>query len=163
MERQFRYKAWANAELIDALTLVNSRQYPEPWRTAIRLLKHTFVVDRIFAAHLTGEDPPFAGTNTPETPALEELGQNIRESDQWYVDYASHADTDSLKEHISFTFTDRDKGSMTREEVLTHIIVHGAYHRGNVGMLLSSCGVDRPSDTYTRFLHLTEPARRDHR
>lgn len=163
MEKQFLYKAWANAELIDALALVDSDEHPESWRMAVRLLNHTLVVDRIFAAHLTNEVHPFTGTNTPKTPSLEQLKHNIKESDQWYVEYASSIDIDSLKELISFNFTDGDKGSMTREEVLTHIVVHGAYHRGNVGVLLSTCGITRPSDTYTRFLHMAEPGRRVHK
>ena len=49
---------------------------------------------------------------------------------------------------------------MTREEMLFHILAHGAYHRGNVGMVLSSCGINRPKDTFTRFLHLTDASRR---
>lgn len=160
MESQFRYKAWANAQLIDALSLIDATRYAESWRMAIRLLNHTYVVDRIFAAHLVGEEHSYESTNTPETPTLEQLGQDIEKSDRWYVEYANRAATDSLKDSIVFTFTDGDSGSMTREEVLTHILVHGAYHRGNVGMLLPSCGLDRPSDTFTRFLHLMEPERR---
>ncbi len=49
---------------------------------------------------------------------------------------------------------------MTRDEMLFHILAHGAYHRGNVGMLLSACGIDRPKDTFTRFLHQIDPDRR---
>jgi uncharacterized damage-inducible protein DinB len=49
---------------------------------------------------------------------------------------------------------------MTREEMLFHVLAHGAYHRGNVGMALTACGIDRPKDTFTRFLHLSEPGRR---
>ena len=49
---------------------------------------------------------------------------------------------------------------MTREEMLFHVLADGAYHRGNVGMILTPCGIDRPKDTFTRFLHLSEPDRR---
>lgn len=163
MQSEFRYKAWANAELLEALSLVDSEKYTESWKMAVRLVNHTYVVDRIFAAHLMSQEHSFGGTNTIDTPSLEQLTRIVGESDQWYVDYAGRTDAQSLSERLCFTFTDGEKGSMTRKEILTHILVHGAYHRGNVGMLLTSCGVNRPADTFTRFLHLTDPDRRTYR
>ena len=160
MKDQFRYKAWANSEILDALAKVDEALYPEQWKLAVRLMNHTYVVDRIFAAHLSGMEHQFQDTNTPETPTVDQLGKSISESDAWYLHHVGQMDHGKLKESISFTFTDGDKGTMTREEMLFHILAHGAYHRGNVGMVLSSCGIDRPKDTFTRFLHLTEASRR---
>jgi uncharacterized damage-inducible protein DinB len=117
-------------------------------------------VDRIFAAHLCATGHQFQGTNTPETPTVDQLRESISESDDWYQQYVAQLDDKSLIESISFAFTDGDRGTMTREEMLFHILAHGAYHRGNVGMVLSSCGIERPKDTFTRFLHLTEESRR---
>jgi len=50
---------------------------------------------------------------------------------------------------------------MSREEVLLHVIVHGGYHRGNVGQVLKSISVAPPRDLYTKFLHQNEPDRRE--
>lgn len=160
MKDQFRYKAWANSEILDSLAKVDEARYPEQWKLAVRLMNHTYVVDCIFAAHLSGAEHQFLGTNTPETPTVDQLRESISKSDIWYMNYVGQLAHGKLKESISFTFTDGDKGTMTREEMLFHILAHGAYHRGNVGMVLSSCGIDRPKDTFTRFLHLTEAGRR---
>lgn len=160
MKSTFRYKAWANAEILDSIAKVDPSQHPEQWTLAVRLMNHTYVVDRIFAAHLSGETHEFQGTNTPETPSLDQLRERISESDEWYQRYVSQVPSSELAEPISFTFTDGDRGSMTREEILFHVLAHGAYHRGNVGMALTGCGIDRPKDTFTRFLHLSEPGRR---
>ncbi|MEN3812093.1 hypothetical protein ABD440_16980 [Chromobacterium piscinae] len=40
------------------------------------------------------------------------------------------------------------------------MITHGGYHRGAVGRILAECGLQPPRDLYTRFLHDTQPARR---
>ena len=161
MKNQFRYKTWANAQILDALALIDSSRYPSEWTQAIRLMNHTHVVDRIFAAHLGGATHSFDATNTPETPTLEGLRESIARSDAWFQEYVEQAGDDALDETLAFTFTDGQHGSMTRAEMLFHVLAHGAYHRGNVGMILVACGVDRPSDTFTRFLHLAEPARRE--
>lgn len=160
MKSKFRYKAWANAEILDSIAKIDPSQHPEQWTLAVRLMNHTYVVDRIFAAHLSGEPHEFQGTNTPETPSLNQLRDRILASDEWYQRYVSQVPGSELIQPISFTFTDGDRGSMTREEMLFHVLAHGAYHRGNVGMALTACGIDRPKDTFTRFLHLSEPGRR---
>lgn len=59
-----------------------------------------------------------------------------------------------------FTLTDGDRERMSREEILLHIVTHGAYHRGNVGQVLKSISVAPPRDLFTKFLHTSEPARR---
>ncbi len=160
MKDQFRYKAWANSEILDSIAKIDEARYPEQWKLAVRLMNHTYVVDRIFAAHLSGEEHQFLDTNTPETPTVDQLRESISKSDIWYLHHVGQLDHGKLTESISFTFTDGDKGTMTREEMLFHILAHGTYHRGNVGMVLSSCGIDRPRDTFTRFLHLTDASRR---
>lgn len=156
MENKFRYKAWANQELLELVEQIKNDEHPEQRTTAIRLLNHTLVVDKIFIAHLQGQSHPFSATNTSETPTLNQLKQSIEETDAWLINYAMDQSPTSLKENIHFTFTDGDSGRMTREQILDHLIIHGAYHRGNVGMLLTECGLNRPADIFTRFLHMPE-------
>lgn len=160
MKNKFRYKAWANAEILESIARIDATRNPEQWTLAVRLMNHTYVVDRIFSAHLTGAAHGFQGTNTADTPSLAQLRDRISESDDWYQRYVGLVGDEQLDESIAFTFTDGNRGSMTREEMLFHILAHGAYHRGNVGMALSACGIDRPKDTFTRFLHSSEPGRR---
>ena len=52
---------------------------------AIRLLNHIHVVDRIFAAHLSGAAHGYYATNTPKTPTLDELAVAVEGRDRWYV------------------------------------------------------------------------------
>jgi uncharacterized damage-inducible protein DinB len=156
----FAYKSWANNELFNALANVDGVTHAELLHMALRTLNHIHVVDRIFKAHLQGGQHGCAATNTDATPPLAELQFGVAEVDAWYLDYASHTPASGLSETISFRFTDGDAGTMTREEMLLHVITHGAYHRGNVGQLLKSISVAPPRDLYTRFLHVSEPGRR---
>jgi uncharacterized damage-inducible protein DinB len=67
---------------------------------------------------------------------------------------------EALAASLSFQFTDGDAGRMSREEMLFHVLTHGAYHRGSVGQVLKSIFVVPPRDLFTRFLHVNEPSRR---
>ena len=105
MASLFRHKAWANAELLDAFAAHDDGLPAAERRTAIRILNHAYVVDRIFASHLQGGDHGYAGTNTAETPTLDQLSSAVRETDRWYLDYVAQASPDALAETIGFTFT----------------------------------------------------------
>jgi uncharacterized damage-inducible protein DinB len=61
---------------------------------------------------------------------------------------------------VSFRFLDGQRGAMTREEVLSHLVNHGTYHRGAIGRAFDLAGGLRPADTYTVFIHAVEPGRR---
>ena len=155
----FGYKSWANSELFSLLATLPA-EHSEQLHTCIRTLNHIYVVDRIFRAHLSGESRPFDGTNTKATPALAQLHADVQATDRWYQDYVAGLPAPALSEELAFTFTDGDRGRMSREEMLLHVLTHGGYHRGNVGQVLKSISVAPPRDLYTKFLHQTEPARR---
>lgn len=155
----FAYKAWANSELFARLATLPP-EHAEQRHTCIRTLNHIYVVDRVFRAHLSGEPRPFDATNTKDTPSLDQLRGDVEATDAWYVQYVGQLAEPALSEALSFTFTDGDAGRMTREEILLHVSMHGGYHRGNVGQVLKSISIAPPRDLYTKYLHVSEPARR---
>jgi uncharacterized damage-inducible protein DinB len=161
MASLFRHKAWANAELLQHFAAQDAGLPKAERHTAIRILNHAHVVDRIFAAHLQGVAHGYAGTNTKETPTLDQLSASVRETDGWYLDYVSKARPDALAETIAFTFTDGSRGRMSREEMLAHVITHGSFHRGQVSRLIPAVANATPSDLLTGYLHQAEPGRRD--
>ena len=157
----FQYKRWANEELL-ALGEASQAVLPEgDRRLFVRILNHTYVVDRIFASHLQGlPQTAYAATNTEETPALPALREAVRASDDWYLQYAGGLTADQLAEPVQFRFTDGDTGTMTRAEILNHVVVHGTYHRGAAGRILAGHAVPLPRDSLTTFLHRLQPERR---
>lgn len=61
---------------------------------------------------------------------------------------------------LSFRFVDGDRGQMSREEMLLHLVTHGGYRREAIGRILVQSGIRPPRDTLTTFLHRSEPKRR---
>ncbi len=153
----FQYKAWANTELLQALQTLDPATLQAPLHAAIRILNHIYVVDCIFAAQLQGMPHNYTNTNTQTTPTLATLAADITACDNWYLDYVAQLNTEQLDEALTFTFVDGDAGSMSRAEILAHIITHGGYHRGAIGRIMAQVAIAPPRDIYTRFLHLKEP------
>lgn len=154
----FRFKAWADEELLAALAAHGANS--PVTRLAIKALSHTYVVDQIFAAHLRGKAHSFMSANLREMPQLDALSADLRANDREYVDYVSGLDQDQLAEQIDFEFTDGARGRMSREEMLMHVITHGAGHRGQISavMLLNASAL--PKDGFTTYLHFAEPMTR---
>ncbi|SCB42144.1 DinB family protein [Rhizobium multihospitium] len=160
LQTLFRYQAWANEELLDAIDRLDTARHGKERHLSIRLMNHSLVVGRIFAAHLTGREHGYADDNTPETPTLSDLRAALTASDQWYLTYLETISPELLSAPIPFIFTDDDKGCMTRQEMLLHVVTHGGYHRGEIGRLLAQLSITPPWDTLAVHLHRSEPARR---
>jgi uncharacterized damage-inducible protein DinB len=154
----FRFKAWANIEVLTDLAKIG----PESQITglAIKALSYTYVVDRIFAAHMRRKAHPYTSANLSELPTLQDLSAEIRASDQEYIDYVSALDQDSLAERIDFAFTDGAPGRMSREEMLMHVITHGIGHRGQVSAVMLLNALIPAKDGFTTYLHEAEAAAR---
>ena len=158
--RLFEFKAWSNRALFATLQELDADAQAEALHNMLRTMNHIYVVDRIFRAHLLGEAHGYNATNTEETPTLDELQFDVAEADAWYAEYVQGITVEQRGDSVAFTFTDGDAGCMTREEMLLHVITHGAYHRGNVGQMLKGIGVAPPRELFTKFLHESEPQRR---
>lgn len=158
LQRLFQFKAWANDELLTALAGLG----PESPITglAIKALSHTYVVDRIFVAHMRRKAHAYSSANLSEMPTLEDLSAEIRKSDREYIDYVAVLDRGRLAEQIDFAFTDGVLGRMSREEMLMHVITHGVGHRGQVSALMLLNSVTPAKDGFTTYLHEAEPSTR---
>ena len=154
LQRLFRYKAWANDELLTALAKLGAGA---PTTTlAIKALSHSYVVDRIFAAHLRRKDHIYTSANLSELPTLGDLSAQIRLSDREYVEYVAALDREQLAERIEFTFTDGAPGCMSREEMLMHVITHGVGHRGQVSAVMLLNSLTPANGGFTTYLHQAE-------
>jgi uncharacterized damage-inducible protein DinB/putative sterol carrier protein len=158
LERVFSYKAKANNGILSAMRQFDDASPAK--EIAIRVLNHTYAVDRIFAANLRRAGHEYTSPNPSHAPSLQELSTVIKSSDQWYIDYVSRLDETQLAERIDFTFTDGLPGRMSREEMLMHVTVHGEYHRGQISLIMMQNSIAPPADGFTSYLHKTEGSSR---
>lgn len=156
----FKYKHWADRRTVDAVGAIDADAHPASLSFARQQLNHMVRVEELFKARLLAEPEPHSSTNTEQVPDLAELDQRLMASNDWFSSYVADADVSALQGRLSFLFVDGNRGTMTREEILFHIINHGTYHRGAIGHALDLAHAARPADTYTVFIHAAEPHRR---
>lgn len=156
LQKLTRYKAWAN-KIIFATTA----SLPEGealktrltrYRNIVHTLNHIYVIDLVFQAHLENRPHNFTARNTDDHPPLDELWEMVKITDQYYIDLSDNLSSDQLKEVINFDFIGGGSGSMTREEIILHIVNHGAYHRGFVADMMYQVPLVPPSTDFPVFL-----------
>jgi len=159
----FRYKAWANRELLATLEAFDAAQYPGRFRAMLDILGHANVVDRIFRNHLSSTVVEIIQSTDPEPElSLWQLRTVVEATDAWYLGFVADVDDTRLRLPVPFVFTDGTQGTMTCEEMLLHVATHAGYHRGSIGQILEDLGFDSPPDSLTKYLHRHEPGRRVH-
>src|SRR5262249_61768643 len=111
-------------------------------------------------AHMRRKAHPYRSANLSELPKLEDLSADMRKNDRDYIGYIGELDPVQLAEPIDFTFTDGLPGRMSREEMLMHVITHGAGHRGQVSALMLLNCLAPAKDGFTTYLHEAEASAR---
>lgn len=157
----FKYKQWADLRTLAAIRNLDGRAFPSAVAFALQQLNHMVRVEEMFRARLLGAPSPHSSTNTEVVPGFDELSKRLGDSNAWFAGYVAGLALSDRDQLFSFQFVDGKAGTMSRLEILFHIINHGTYHRGAIGHALDLAGVPHPADTYTVFIHSAEPERRE--
>jgi uncharacterized damage-inducible protein DinB len=146
-----RFNQWGDRSLCDVLADNLQRLNESDATIVLRVLDHIHVVGRIFQHHLQGVPHAFAAPRSDDVPDLQTVAAGLREVDDWYVSYVSDTQ-DSFDQPLDFAFTNGSPARMTRGEMLLHVCMHSAGHRGNVGIVLQKSGITPNKDRVTDFL-----------
>lgn len=146
------YKRWATNGL-NAVIADNLERLPPDERTlVVRVLDHVQVVDEIFRHHLEARPHAYRAPRSAELPPIDALAGRARAAGDWYADYADALSSDQVDEVIDFAFTNGEAARMTRGEMLLHVAMHAAGHRGQVALLLQKNAIQPWPDRMTDFL-----------
>ncbi|MEM7281379.1 MAG: DinB family protein [Pseudomonadota bacterium] len=151
-----RYKQWANQLVYAAVMKMPNKEVVASrsivFGSMIRTLHHTLAMDEVWRAHLQNQSHGFTTRNPESCPTLGELNVAQREMDAWYVTYVDGLSESESREIIEFEFIGGRPGSMSRADMLIHVVHHGTYHRGNVTGMMYDCSVEPPTTDYSVFI-----------
>ena len=151
-----RYKSWADHLTLSAVAALPpgeaARERPTLFKSIIGTLNHSYIVDLIWQAHLEGREHGFTARNLLPYPELEPLIEAQREANDWLVGWVAAQSELSLREAVTFRLVSGEAGSMTRAEILLHIVNHATYHRGWVSDLFFQIPAKPPTTDWNVFL-----------
>ena len=157
-----RYAAWANSLLYVTLGEQPELELTKPrqivFGNLIRTLNHVHTIDLVWQAHLEGRAHGF----TSRTPDVQVSFADLRVAqatlDSWYIRYAEEMSDRAGEEVVNFTFIGGGEGSMTRGDILLHVVNHTTYHRGYIADYFYQIPSRPPTTDLPVFLRDARPA-----
>lgn len=138
LRRWFTYDDWANREVVSGLR----RAHSAPTRS-IKLLSHIVGTEFVWYARLKGETSRSAVW--PEW-SLEQIAAEIETLKSAWSAYLEALSEEDLARETSYTNSRGEHHRSRVEDVLVHVVMHGAYHRGQIAADMRGAG-QQPVDT----------------
>ena len=140
--RNFAYDYWANRECLSALSAAS----PVPLKV-LRLIAHTLSAQKLWLERLQGVSQTVV---VWPSSTIEDCGALADEMLSAWKNYLTDLPPADLEKQIDYRNSKGEAWSSRIEDVLTHVLMHSAYHRGQVGLEMRAAGLQ---PAYTDFIH----------
>jgi len=142
LRRQFAYDVWANREVLGAV-----RGCAASKARGLQLLAHILSAERLWLERV--KQLPQTQPVWPEL-SFEQCQAWSLEVGQMWRDYLEALAPEDLSKTVSYKNSKGEPWTSTVEDVATHVLMHSAYHRGQIASFMRASG-DTPA--YTDFIH----------
>ena len=141
LRRQFVYDEWANREVLSAIRAAGEDE------RSLELLAHIFSAERIWLERLKQETQ-----STPVWPKADvtQCQDQAAKMGKAWRDYLEKMGEDDLSKTITYKNSKGEAWTSAVIDVLTHVVMHSAYHRGQIASHMRASG---KTPAYTDFIH----------
>lgn len=153
LERLYAHLAWADARAIEALRAMST---PDP--DALGLLAHVLGAEHVWLSRIEQRPHTVAAWPALDLDACERLA---RENRRGFEEVIARAGPGDLARDVGYVNSAGDAFRSTLEDILLHVALHGAYHRGQVALLVRRAGAEPRATDYIAFVRGTAAATRD--
>jgi len=144
LRRQFAYEAWANGEALAAIKASKSESMSGK---PLQLMAHILSAQRLWLERLTQQ--PQGQPVWPEY-SLNQCEPQMAELRQLWSEYLAGLSSGTLAEKVTYRNSKGESWSNSVQDVLIHVMLHSAHHRGQIASLMRAGGA---TPAYTDFIH----------
>ena len=141
MRRQFAYNAWANREVLAAVRAGGEN------RRSLQLMSHILAAERVWLERL--KQQPQSIPVWPE-PDLAQCDAEAAALEGLWFEFLDLITAGDVSQSISYKNSKGELWTSTIVDVLTHVVMHSAYHRGQIASHMRASG---QTPAYTDFIH----------
>jgi uncharacterized damage-inducible protein DinB len=146
--RELGYNAWANRRLLDAL-----RDAPAAPERALALMAHIAGAEWLWLRRTGQPGPELA---VWPALALGDIDKHLEALAATWRSTTTDLGAAALERLVSYTNSKGEPWTSRLSDILTHVVVHSSYHRGQATQLIVAAGIQPP---YTDYI---ECVRRGH-
>lgn len=142
LQRLFSYDDWANREVLNALQKL---EVPPP--RSVKFLAHILSAERLWMERLRLQKQTYAVW--PDFN-LAQCKLEVEELPGLWKDYLGSLKEDGIIRSLTYKNTKGESFTSQKHDILTHVILHSAYHRGQIATDMRQAGF---TPAYTDFIH----------
>ena len=142
MRQQFAYDAWANQEVLASIR-ANGRENTR----SLQLMSHILAAERVWLERL--KQVPQSVPVWPE-PNLAQCEAEAAELKKMWFDYLDLITAGDISQTISYKNSKGEAWTSAIGDVLSHVVMHSAYHRGQIASHMRASG---QTPVNTDFIH----------
>jgi uncharacterized damage-inducible protein DinB len=143
--RLFEYDHWADLAALESLSSIAG-----PVEKPLKVFSHVLGAQRVWRARFDDPSPP----NAQPWPMLtqEECRSGIGEIYRRWVEVFDKFSNEELSHNLVYHTTQGARFETPIRDVLTHLLMHSAYHRGQVAAAVREAGGKPAATDYVVYL-----------
>lgn len=124
---------WADRRTVDSV-----RDIENTPAQAVKLLAHMALAEELWYARLVGRE--LEGVSVFPDDDTEESARKLAETAAYLQAFINDLDEEELDRHVSYKTTSGDEHKNLISGILTHLALHGSYHRGQIAAAIRGAG-----------------------
>lgn len=142
VRRQFAYDEWANREVLAAIRTCGGAS-----GRSLQLMAHILSAEKLWLERLKQQPQ-----SLPVWPTfnLEQCEAQTAEVGRLWREYLELVTAGDVAQSVSYKNSKGEAFTSTLLDILTHVIMHSAYHRGQIASHMRTNG---QTPAYTDFIH----------
>lgn len=146
IRRLFDHMYWADARVLGLIRGSDPARDPE----ILRLYTHVLAAERVWLLRIEGRD----ASVQPIWPdwSVEEIAAAAASNRAGYEQLLARLSPDDLDRVAEYTNSRGTPFSTRVADILTHVAMHGSYHRGQIAAAVRRAGVEPVNTDYITFV-----------
>lgn len=142
LRREFSYDEWANQETLKAIEAAGGKD-----ARSLQLMAHIFAAERVWLERLRQQPQSVAVWPDFDLQQCREQAADLGQRWHQYLELLTAGD---VAQTISYKNSKGEAYTSAIMDVLSHVIMHSAYHRGQIASHMRESG---QAPAYTDFIH----------
>jgi uncharacterized damage-inducible protein DinB len=143
--RIYKHVTWADTQILNALQFIDDK--PEK---PMHLFAHVLFAEKVWLTRLNEMDS--SQIQIWPNPGLEDCERLVKENTEGYQAFIEQLTDHDWSRNISYRNTSGVEFKTTIFDILTHVSLHGSYHRGQISSYLRIEGYDPVNTDYITFV-----------
>ncbi len=149
ISRTFQYEFWATSQYINIVNQNLPTTESIKSDKILSLLTHILVAQRIWMNRMNGIEQTFEPWTIIDSSKLEEW---LMENRRLFTDFFSRFTVSQIHNLVTYKNSTGKEFQTSNIDILTQLSHHGAYHRGQVSILLKELEIVIPPTDYIYFV-----------